>query len=228
MSDQAYIAQLEAENEALKKRVAELSLLQHVEANINQIVRSIPDIIFIMDTDGNYIDFKAGDGEVFITSIKGHVKGSNIKDHGFDADFIDAIMNHINTAIDTGEIHTYKYELTFPNGEIRFYESRAVRLHQHLALRIVRDFTNLEQQQQALLHTQQALLHAHEKLKEYAFMVSHNLRLPITNILGISHLVKEGLIKEDEQHFYVQQLAIQCDKLNEISTAMARILAAYD
>ncbi|MFN4007844.1 MAG: hypothetical protein ACK4HE_10070 [Chitinophagaceae bacterium] len=180
-----------------------------------------------MDTDGNYIDFKAGDGEVSITAIKGHVKGSNIKDHGFEADFINAIMNHINTAIDTGEMHTYKYELTFPNGDIRFYESRAVRLNQQLALRIVRDFTNLEQQQQALLHTQQALLHAHEKLKEYAFMVSHKLRSPITNILGISHLVKEGLIKKDEQYFYIQQLAVQCDKLNEISTTMARILAAY-
>ena len=215
---------LEKENAARKNQLEQLHIYRDAETNIRTILQAIPDIVFIMDRKGNYVDFKEGTGKVFITAVHGIVKGSNINDHNFEPEFIDKTLAHISRAIDTGITDFFSYELKFPDGELRYYESRAVKLNDHFALRIVRDFTDKEIAEKAIRHLYDEVHEQNRKLKEYTFMVSHNLRSPITNILGITSLFKADAFSEDEKEFYISQLIDQAQQLNHISRDMSLAL----
>lgn len=137
---QRKITNLEHENTLLKQELLQLKKEQNNQHVFQQIIEAIPDIIFVMDRNGNYVDFKAGYGKVFLK--ENILRGGNIMEGNFvETDFPQKIINHIHRAIHTNTIDIIEYHLTFENGERRFYESRAIKLNQFLALRIVRDKT---------------------------------------------------------------------------------------
>jgi PAS domain S-box-containing protein len=120
-----------------ERKVAEEKILAE-ENRKNAILRAIPDMIFLMNNKGDYIDFRGGYGKVFIDPDI--IIGSNITDAKMPKDIIDMLVEGNQQALKTGEIQLAEYSLQFDD-ETRFYESRAVCYTQNQVLRIVRDIT---------------------------------------------------------------------------------------
>jgi PAS domain S-box-containing protein len=184
-----------------ERKVSEEKILAE-ESRKNAILRAIPDMIFVMNNKGDYIDFRGGHGKVFIdTDI---IIGSNITDAKMPKDIVDMLVAENQKALETGEIQFSEYSLRFDNGQ-RFYESRAVRYTRNQVLRIVRDITP---QKAAELENQQLveeLQVANEELSSSSEEIRQTLEhtLVLKNEVEKKELflrkVNEDLINQNKQ-----------------------------
>ncbi len=109
------------------------------EIRKNAILRAIPDMIFVMNEKGNYIDFRGGHGKVFIDPDL--IIGSNILDSQMPSDVLKKINDSNQKALETGNIQFMEYSLVI-NNKMQYYESRAIRYTKNQVLRVVRDITD--------------------------------------------------------------------------------------
>jgi signal transduction histidine kinase len=190
------------------------------------IINAIPDFIFVMDKDGNYIDFKKGIGEIY--QQESFIYNSNIRDHNFPEDFVAELLYHITYPIETGKMHYFNYDLPFPNGIVRSYTSRSIKINAQYSMRIVRDVTDIQNNVKLLHQRNKELMHQSTQLRQYAYLVSHNLRSPITNMLGIIDLIKDGLVSDEELNEMMGILYKEVSKLDVISREMNKVLKANE
>lgn len=212
------IKDLEEEIEALKRKVEILSKSRNEEHCKNSLLKAIPDIIFLMNIDGDYLDFRGGKGVVFIPQDK--IIGQNVRDSGLEKSLIEKILEYNKIAIQTNEVQEFQYDIVFPDGKKRYYESRSSKYDNHHVVRIVRDVT-LEVE--AKIENENYI----QSLKKNAFDLSHNVRLHIANIIGLSslidnnsnqHTIKETatLLKESTQKLDSAVNNLNNDILNSI------------
>lgn len=146
----------------------------------NTLLKAIPDIVFLMNIDGEYVDFRGGKGVVFIPQSE--IIGKNIKDSGMDMALVEKILAYNKKAIETDTIQEFEYDIVFPDGKKRYYESRSSKYDNQHVVRIVREITlEKETKIENELYIQ--------NLQKNAFEISHNVRLHLTNILGLTALI---------------------------------------
>jgi len=160
------------------------------EMRKNALLQAIPDLIFLMSQEGEYVDFRGGQGRAYIDQAI--IIGSNIHDSDIPKDIVAKILAHNNRAIETGEVGELEYSLTFENGEVHHYESRSMRYSENLAVRIVRDMTDH-------VNAQREVTDYMRRLEEFAFITSHELRQPVANILGLTSLFSLELLPAEER-----------------------------
>jgi len=111
------------------------------------ILDTIPDIIFIQDKDGIYIDYHARMQSTPSLNPKDFL-GKRTRDI-LPLAIAVPLDRLLKTTLDTGRIQEYEYSLPF--GEyLRHYETRMVRLGDDKVLSIVRDITRSKQAEKAL------------------------------------------------------------------------------
>ena len=113
--------------------------LQESQEKLHSIYDAIPDLIFILDKDGNYLDYKP-DSEKKLETEKNSIVGKNLTDF-FDDDKRKEILLKISKAIETGKVQTLNYTLDSQIG-VRDFESRISKINKTSVLSIVRDITD--------------------------------------------------------------------------------------
>ncbi|MFZ4463811.1 MAG: PAS domain S-box protein [Bacteroidales bacterium] len=109
---------------------------------LNAIMDAMPDIIFISDKEGNYLE--AYTSKTSTTKIKASANiGRNVRDV-FDSQTADIHLNKIKECLSTRQMVTYEYPKD-EDGEQHFYEARIVALDDKKVLRFVRDITERKQ-----------------------------------------------------------------------------------
>ncbi|MCX7595830.1 MAG: PAS domain S-box protein, partial [Fischerella sp.] len=105
------------------------------------ILHAIPDMMFRISRDGEYLDFK---GEGTLTDIV----GKNLQDI-LPANVVRISQEAIAKTLDTKTLQTYEYQLPTPLG-MRDYEARLVKSGEDEVLAIVRDITERKQSEAAV------------------------------------------------------------------------------
>ena len=113
--------------------------LKESQEKLNSIYDAIPDLIFIIDNNGNYLDYKP-DAEKRLETERETIVGKNLSDF-FDEVKRNEILNKISIAIETGKVQTLNYTLDSQIG-LRNFESRISRINENSVLSIVRDITD--------------------------------------------------------------------------------------
>ena len=124
--------------EITELRKAEEKILAS-EAKNRAILAAIPDLMFIVNYEGVYLDMKNLDTEHQVVPAESII-GSKIVDI-LPTDLAEKLLKLIQRVIDTGQNETTEYELTFPDG-IRYYESRVLKYSDNEVLAIIRDNTD--------------------------------------------------------------------------------------
>ncbi|MBI5218877.1 MAG: PAS domain S-box protein [Bacteroidia bacterium] len=121
----------------ITERVKIEKSLRESEQKNKALLKAIPDIIFILDKNGTYLDFKADYYAKFKPNKS--IIGLNHR-HYFEGEKLEEILSKIRKAIETTEVQTIEYQLDSPIG-VRWFEARISPLNENEVLSLVRDVT---------------------------------------------------------------------------------------
>lgn len=166
------------------------------------LLEAIPDLFFIIDRDGIYVDFvfKATEG----LSIKPEdIIGNSIFEVGFSEKMSSKIYQCIQNCIEYDSIETIEYSLDIQTSSAMF-EMRIVRLNDNSVISLARDITK---RKLAEIQMEEAKIKAEEsdRLKT-AFLanISHEIRTPMNAIIGFSKMVGSPDFDDEEKNKFVE------------------------
>lgn len=185
---------------------------------LSAIIEAIPDLIFISDRDGNYLEFIRSGHK---TDRHGYANmvGKNIAEL-YGPELTRKHLSNIQHCLDTGERITYEYEWNDKDEKI-YYEGTIVQLDKNRVLRFVRDISDrkriqeelkqlnlglekrihertreLERSNIELLYARVEAEEANKSKSEFLSRMSHELRTPMNSILGFAQLLEMGELSE--------------------------------
>ncbi|HEY9635476.1 MAG TPA: PAS domain S-box protein [Coleofasciculaceae cyanobacterium] len=120
---------------------------KQMEQRNRALLDAIPDVMLRQRVDGTYLDIWEKQG---YSIVPADVVGRNIRDLPVLPKAVQqGLFEHLQAAIETGELKTYEYELPMPDGVLT-YESRCVKSGADEVIRIIRDVSDRKQAELAL------------------------------------------------------------------------------
>jgi PAS domain S-box-containing protein len=112
------------------------------EAHAKAVLEALPDLYFRISRTGVYLDFRAENtSHLYVPADK--IVGGNMRDL-MPPEFVNRCMALIETALDTGSMQVFEFQLSMPAGA-RQFEARLTVCGEDEVLAIVRDMTEWKQ-----------------------------------------------------------------------------------
>jgi len=143
-------------NMSLKKRVdqktkeltAALRALEQSNKKVNGIINSIPDMVFLLDRNGVYLDYLSHVNEKDLYLKPELFIGKSLKDT-MPESIAEKAMEKIRVLFEIKQIQILNYELMI-NGSLGFYESRFVMIDEDMVMCIIRDISEKKKNEDLL------------------------------------------------------------------------------
>lgn len=172
--------------------------LRQSEGTNRALLDAIPDLMFRIDAEGTFIDFKAPPEELFAPPSK--IIGRNLSDT-MPPGVARKARVLLDKALQTGRMQSFEYSL--PRGdEPSYYECRLVKTESEEVLAIVRNITERKRAEQdrdaaeSELEEQKALGMRADRLRslgEMAAGIAHELNQPLVGVRGLAEHILLGL-----------------------------------
>ncbi|MEI6276842.1 MAG: PAS domain S-box protein [Prolixibacteraceae bacterium] len=121
-----------------EKKIDEEKIRRQNE-RLSAILKSIPDLIFVVANDGTFLEFFAsGPDKLLMPPEK--IIGNNIRDV-FDHDMVALFLEKFKESLDRNELVSTTYEVYLPDSGINHFEARIVPLEGEKVLILSRDVT---------------------------------------------------------------------------------------
>ena len=133
---------------------------QKSETRTKAIVDASPDLVFVVDGAGKFLDYYAGDTDQLYISRE-QIIGNKLEDVMPD-DIAAEASRSIKTALDSGEAQTFGYQLCL-SGEPKDFEARITVSGAGEVLILVRDVTGRKRAEQTLLESEQRFRNVFEQ-----------------------------------------------------------------
>ncbi len=113
------------------------SALRESEARNRALLNVFPDLLFVYDKEGKYLDYNASDPRLLAGPPESFL-GNNIRD--VLPNLADEIIDHIQRVLEGGSLESMEYSLPIDN-VLYYFEARFFPLDENRVLSIVRDVT---------------------------------------------------------------------------------------
>jgi two-component system, cell cycle sensor histidine kinase and response regulator CckA len=194
------------------------------EIRFSSLVAAMPDLLFVLDKRGVFLDHGAGAHTPLLVEPQEFI-GKHISDV-MPPDVTMPALEALRRALATATLQTFDYELDMPDGR-RSYEARLVPAGADEVLAIVRDVTAPVRAQRQLRLLQARLFEAQkmESVARLAGGVAHDFNNLLTVILSFSQFVDEAIpagdpVKDDVDA--IRQAATRAAKLTRQLLAFSR------
>lgn len=116
------------------------------------IIKAIPDLLFTLDLSGTFLDCHTNDSNRLFL-FNDQFLGKQIADV-MPANVAANTLNAIASALNTGALQTFEYDLDAPQGRF-WFESRVMKLSSKTVLTMLRDITDRKQAEHALRESEE-------------------------------------------------------------------------
>lgn len=150
------------------------------------LLRAVPDLLFAMDADDCYADFRSADENKLVVPPEMLI-GAHLDDF-MPPPLAERLKHGRDEARRTGEVTTVTYSLATMAG-VGWFEARIGALDDGGWLAIVRDITEAHHRQRALEAALEEAQRANRARNRFLANVSHELRTPLNGVLGMAQLL---------------------------------------
>lgn len=192
--------------------------LQESKQRFEVLLEAVPDLFFIIDNEGIYVDFVFKATEAL--KIKPEdIIGNSIFEVGFSERMSNKIFQCIQQCIDTDSIETIEYALEV-EGTSAMFEMRIARLNDHSVISLARDITKRKiveiQLEEAKIKAESS-----DRLKT-AFLanISHEIRTPMNAIIGFSKMIGSPDFDDEEKEQFIDIIITNGKLLMELINDM--------
>lgn len=189
---------------ALMRRQMESSLLQS-EARNRALLSAVPDLIFRINRDGTFLDYKASTPRILAMSPE-KIIGANLREV-LGVEMAEQAVYSIDRALDTGEIQTLEYSLSV-HGATSFFEARFIRSGKEEVTTIVRDISERVRLEQMK--------------SDFINRATHELRTPVATMMLMKELIDADPTPEEFSEYW----AILKNELTRERTLVEDLLTA--
>jgi diguanylate cyclase (GGDEF)-like protein/PAS domain S-box-containing protein len=176
--------------------------LREAEARNRVMLDASPDLMFLINRAGEFLDFEAQDDELYVPPEK--IVGSRLRDV-MPAEMTDTALNHIGRALDSSEIQVFEYRLPAPEGP-RDFEARLVVSGTDEVLAVVRDLTERKRVETALKESEQ---HHRRQARELSLL--HQVRTALAQELDLPVVFRAVVEAIADTYGYAQVSAYLLD-----------------
>ena len=200
------------------------------------LLETIPDMFFVIDKDGTYIDY-VPKSDTGIDLLAGDIIGSTIYEVGFSPRMVKQVSKSIKIVIADDSIETIEYALEVKGKGTCFFEMRMVKLNSHAVMAVSRD---ISKQKFAVKAIEEARKKAEEAdMLKAAFLqnITHEVRTPLNAIVGFSNVLLTDEVSRPERLNYLQIIARNCQillhvfsdtiKLSKIQSGIEKVHKQY-
>jgi PAS domain S-box-containing protein len=173
----------------ITERLRMETALQESEARHRALLAALPDLVFLFDRHGTYLDHKA-DRAADLAAPADILLGRTVTEI-MPSEIAAASMAAIGQVLDAGGTETLEYALELA-GERRDFEARLVAAGPDEVVAVVRDVTERKRGENELRAALAAAEAANQATRQFVAMMSHELRTPIQAIQGYAELLLAG------------------------------------
>jgi PAS domain S-box-containing protein len=196
---------------------SEISKLQNRESRLTNLLGSLPDIFFIIEKDGTYIDYISNNTELMKLSQK-DIIGKTIFEMGFSKPMAYQIYTSIQYVIENDNIETIEYGMELSNGKTLIFEMRLAKLNEKQAISIGRDITSNKEYQYQLIEARKKTEEADRLKSSFLENISHEIRTPMNAILGFSNMAISNNYGVDEKNKFLDIVIKNGEYLMDVIT----------
>lgn len=136
--------------------------LKEARMKLDALGRAFPDVAFIKDIDGNYVEAFAGpESEILLSgSPESYEHDRHVRDV-FEGETLDRVLRMIRTAIETGEVQSLEYRLAVRSG-VRWFHARIAPIADEIegkraVVWVARDVTERKSRERTLEETRERM-----------------------------------------------------------------------
>lgn len=179
-----------------EKYKADQELLKS-ENRLRSVLNSLPDIIFIYDRKGVFLEYYVQNQELLLEPPQESV-GKRI-DEVFLGEAGEKAISAFNKVILTGRMQTEQLDLLLDIGR-KYFEVRFFKLDEDRIISVGRDITGQRLWEKGLNEAKEAAELANREKSSFLANMSHEIRTPLNGLLGITGLLfKTPLSKKQSE-----------------------------
>lgn len=166
------------------------------------LLEAVPDLFFIIDKDGTYVDFVFKATETL--KIKPEdIIGNSIFEVGFSEKMSGKIFQCIKQSIEFDSIETIEYSLEV-EGVTAMFEMRIARLNDHSVISLARDITKRKVTEIQLEEAKKKAEESDRLKTAFLANISHEIRTPMNAIIGFSKMVGSSDFDEEDKNKFIE------------------------
>ena len=212
---------------ALIRDITERKKIEEQNLRLLQAVEQSPTSIIITNIDGDIEYVNPKFSEITGYSFE-EAKGKNpriLKSGALTQDVYKNLWETIASGSEwRGEFHNKKKngELYWELSSISPVKNSSGKITHFIAIK--EDITEAKLIQESLKKMTAELIQQNKYLEQFAYIISHNLRSPVANIIGIANTLRETNLTEEEKDVMMEGLSFSVKKLDEVIIDLNNIL----